>query len=160
VILLGSASVMPYRLEWGTYTTRFLIFAVLFTAATYGAVFAIDWIFSASVLLRALVSSVSWVVLLLVWARLLLVFPATAVERPISLMDSWRLTRRRKLLMFLIAIVYPAVIEFPLSWIPDSSTFGFLLSSALGTLTLIVTVILLSFAYQQIEKEQATDQEQ
>lgn len=150
VVLLGPSSVPRYRLEWRAHTTRFLMFAILLVAAVYAVAVAIfqDEDFT-------LVKILVWLVVIVVLARLLLVFPAAAVGRRMSLTDSWRLTRHRKLLMVLIFAVYPAVIELPLALIPDSSTVNYLVRSALGTVVLIVTVILLSFAYQQIVKEHA-----
>lgn len=153
VILLGPASVPRYRLEWGVHTTRFLVFAILFYAAGYALSFVGLRLGQGSALAAVLVSALAWGVVIFVGARLLLVFPAAAVGRPISLKDSWRLTRHRKFLMLLIAIVYPAVIDVPLSWIPSSTLLGYTARSVVSMLTLIVTVILLSFAYQQIQKE-------
>lgn len=150
VVLLGPSSVRRYRLEWAAHTTRFLTFAILLASAGYAAALVIFRVFEGA-FLKAFASFV----VIYVLARLLLVFPAAAVGRPISFMDSWKLTRHRKLLMVLIAIVYPTVIELPMALIPDSSTVYYLVRSVLAMVTLIVTVILLSFAYQQIGKEHA-----
>jgi hypothetical protein len=156
IILLGPSAVARYRLEWGTHTTWFLLLVMLLFATTY-----------AVTLTFAQLGRIGWLGAVVAWllvcgiavffvARLLLVFPAAAVGRPISFKESWRLTRHRKLLMILIVVVYPAIIEFPLSWIPTSSLLGYLVSSTLSMLALIVTVVLLSFAYQQIQKEDAS----
>ena len=160
IILLGPSSVPRYGIEWTRDTTRFFAWALVFTSVAY----AIVWILSRGFItdrvpdesfLLASVPSVVICVLLFTLARLLLVFPAAAVGQPITLRHSWQLTRQRKLLMFLIVVVYPILIALPARLISDTSTAGYLLSSIVSLLALVVTVILLSFAYQQIQKERA-----
>ena len=158
IVLLGASSVPRYGIEWARHTTRFFAFALSFTSAGYATAFILSWGFRTSepVALSFLPSmglTLGTWVLAFFLARLLLVFPAAAVGQPITLLRSWELTRQRQVLMFLIVIVYPILIGLPTYVISDSSTAGYLLRSVIELPALVVTVILLSFAYQQIQKE-------
>jgi len=59
--------------------------------------------------------------------------------------------------MFLITIVFPALIGVPAAVISDSSTAGYFLRSIISLPALVIIVILLSFAYQEIRKEHVVE---
>ena len=160
IILLGASSVPRYGIQWTRHTTRFFTLALFLTAASYATALILssstNWLFD-DLLLFTTIVSLGMLVLAFVIARLLLVFPAAAVGQPITLLHSWELTRRRKLLMFLITIVFPALIGVPAAVISDSSTAGYFLRSIISLPALVIIVILLSFAYQEIRKEHVVE---
>ena len=127
----------------------------MLTCLSYAAAFAISRGLDggAQMLMAFILVWLGWIFGI---ARLLLIFPAAAVGEPITLHDSWNLTRDRKALMCMVAIVYPTLVELPTQLIPDSSTIGYLLRTLTSFLALTITVIFLSFAYQQILKERAS----
>jgi len=92
-------------------------------------------------------------VLLYVWARLILVFPATAIDARLSLVGSWRLTQNHQL--FMVAVVFLMVVFMAIFqriaaiMIQPLPAFPILLP--LVTIPLgVVPIILLSMAYAEI----------
>ena len=157
IVLLGAASVPRYGVGWTRHTTIFFTFLLVLTSLSYAVAVAVSRSFEGA---GGFLLLIAFILVWLGWAfgiaRLLLVFPAAAVGEPITLTDSWNLTHDRKALMCLVAIVYPIFVDLPTRLIPESSTIGYLMRSLSSLLALTITVILLSFAYQQILKERAS----
>lgn len=98
-----------------------------------------------------LIQVVSWALVgLCAWvtARLSLVFPATAIDRPLSLLGSWRATQEHQGLMVFITMIFPLVLGAP-GWLfgePAHLGLRILLQLlSLVALTLVVTALSLTF---------------
>lgn len=99
-----------------------------------------------------LIQLVSWGLIgVCAWvtARLSLVFPAAALDRPLSLLESWRATQRHQGLMVFITMIFPLVLGAP-GWLfgdPASLPLRLLLQLvSLVTLTLVITALSLTYS--------------
>lgn len=87
--------------------------------------------------------------IILVAGRLGLVFPALAIDRPLTFTASWHLTARHPGLMVLAVIVIPALLTALLTLIPHIPV----ISTVLSLLMVAIQIALLSMVYQLIMDE-------
>lgn len=82
-------------------------------------------------------------------ARLSLIFPASAIDRPLTLVEAWRATQSHQSLMIFITLVLPLVLGLPMLLLgePNSTWLRIALQlPRLITLTLVVTALSLTYA--------------
>lgn len=89
-----------------------------------------------------------------VLGRISLVFPATAIDRPAGLTESWRMTQGNGWRMFVVVGLFPWLIDSVLSlvWREDATVVEETLLSLLGLVGFSMTIFALSFAYREIER--------
>lgn len=89
-------------------------------------------------------------------ARLSLIFPSIALDRPVSLSKAWRLTEHYGWDMFLIVVLYPVLLFMPVTVIfgllQSDHLFVKLLSDVFYILITMITITMLSLAYREIIK--------
>lgn len=92
--------------------------------------------------------------LLMCWfvPRFFLVFPGIAVDRGVTLKESWELTKNHQLHMFLIVILFPVLLGTPLVLL-EFLPYGLFLSNLISTLIIVVEVAALSLTYQHITRD-------
>lgn len=82
-------------------------------------------------------------------ARLSLIFPASAIDRPLTLMEAWRATGSHQSLMLFITLVLPLVLGLPTLLLGDPTSTWVRIAlqvPRLITLTLVVTALSLTYA--------------
>jgi len=79
-------------------------------------------------------------------ARLSLVFPSIAVEKPIRIRESWRITSKHHSLVFVLVFLVPTLLFLPVQFLPQDPIMAFL-GSVYYCFVLIFTVALLSKTY-------------
>ncbi|MCC5826170.1 hypothetical protein [Alkalimonas sp.] len=136
----GTASIMALP-SWGKRETAYIIRMigyVLIIACT------------AVLLLIPMLGWLLFVVALLILAgRFALVFPAIAVDYPISFRDSWHITSGHTLLMTLIVIILPVGLALPtlaLDYLP----YGFVLLPIVSVALTVLTIAALSEAFRYL----------
>lgn len=99
-------------------------------------------------------------IMLWVFSRLSLVFPAIAADRGVSFKLSWKLTRHHQLLMALIVILYPillSILALFLSLMLSLSGLPFffvnILMHLISMLVMVIVVATLSVSFREIYKE-------
>ena len=90
--------------------------------------------------------------MLWIFSRLSLIFPAIAIDHPLPLKTAWQLTARYQLLMSFVVIILPTILAVPIYLLADVPG-AFLITSFLSSLTTVITVIALSVAYRIIQRD-------
>jgi hypothetical protein len=112
--------------------------------------------------LKELMESKWWLVLIsvpawYVFARLSLVFPAIAVDRPFGITGAWNLSAGNGWRLFVVVCILPWVLSHALSLTYPSATdipfFWPVLFTTLGTLLLVFEVCALSLCYRSLGRE-------
>lgn len=139
----SSKALMP----WGKRETYFL-FCLL--ALMVGAVLIFGVMGIATMALSASYASIVGVpIVLYLFARVSLVFPAAAVDEGLTFTDSWRITENHQILVLAIVIGIPVLIGIVwvlLSYIPYSLVLNLLLDLVLG----VVGIGCLSLTYKEL----------
>ncbi len=145
MILLGPGAVP----EWGI--SRWSMRETFFTLHAVGLVLVVS-----PLGLLGIVPVVGWLLALIVacWliGRLSLVFPGIAIDQGVTFGLSWKLTRNRQMLMFLVVVIFPAMLFLPI-FLLELLPYTLILTSFLATLATIMTIAALSVAYKIIYKE-------
>ncbi len=146
IILLGPGAVPEWGIfKWSRRETRFALHMlglglVVIPAVILGFIPLIGGLIALGVIF--------WL-----FSRLSLVFPAIAIDHDASFRSSWELTRDRQMLMFLVVMVFPALLAIPayaLSFIP----YTFILTSSLTTFLTVFMVAALSVTYRLVCREE------
>ena len=142
VILLGPDSIPP----WGIY--KWSKRETLFIVHIFGLM-----LIMVPVLLLAFIPYIGWLVALcgMFWVagRFSLVFPGIAIDQGVSFGESWKLTEKYQLLMFLVVIVFPIIVSIPvflLQFLP----YAFFATSIFTAFATVFIVAALSVAYKII----------
>ena len=148
IILLGHNSVSEWELKsWSNRETTFFMHYSLLIAISYAGAYALPIIGLDG--FGMLLVIVAW---LWVWSRLSLVFPAIAVEKPLSFRGSWQLTKNYQLLMSFIVLVLPLFLAIPIV-ILNLLPFSFMTAPIFSALILVIAITALSIAYHAIKNE-------
>lgn len=145
VVLLGPGSVSPWGITSWTKRETFFVLHVIGLALLMIPIGIIGFVPVIGILVA---------LFLLCWitGRLSLVFPGIAVDKGVSFKASWEMTRNHQMLMFMVVILFPALLAIPafiLNFIPHT----FLLTSLLSTFVIVFQVAALSMAYQLISDD-------
>jgi len=149
VILLGPKSIPTWGLfKWTKRESFFALHAIglslmMIPAAVLGFIPFLGGV--------AALGLICWL-----FGRMSLVFPAIAIDQGVSFKLSWELTESHQMLMFLVIIVFPAVLLIPaylLSFLPYTFIATSIVISFLTTLSTIFTVAALSVSYKLICEE-------
>lgn len=148
IILLGNNSVSEWGIKsWSKRETTFFTHYSILIAISYSGVYTLPTIgFNSFGIFAALLA---W---LWVWSRLSLVFPAIAVEQPLSFRDSWNITKHYQLLMLFLVLILPILLAIPvmiLNLLPLSALTVPIASS----LNLVIAITTLSIAYHAIKHD-------
>ena len=139
IMLLGPGSVSRWgTISWGRRELRYALHAMglllmIIPVAALAAVPVVGLLLA--------VATVTWLV-----ARLGLVFPAIAIDRPFSFKDSWQLTANHQPLVLLVMVVNTVVLAIMPALLPHV----FLLSSVISLTMVVLQIGLLSMIYQWI----------
>jgi hypothetical protein len=92
-----------------------------------------------------------------VFARLSLMFPAVALDRPVSLGWSWRLTKRNGWRVFIVVAILPWIISelVALLYRGDATAAETVVLTFLGTALFAVEIAALSLSYRELTKDEA-----
>src|SRR6266567_1291080 len=95
---------------------------------------------------------------LYVFARLCLVFPATAVDRRVTLKWAWRLSKRNGWRLFLIVAVLPWVLSYLVTLFnrEKASVMETVAITSVGVAVLAFEIAALSLSYRELTREEAT----
>lgn len=146
VILLGEKSVSKWGIyKWSKRETYFFIhfFAllILFILFFIASMFILR---EAGVLVGVLFSAY-------MFSRYSLLFPATAIDKGLTLKSSWALSKNHKLLMIYIVVLIPAVFALPM-YLISQITDAFWVASIINSIATVYTISFLSIAYSEICK--------
>lgn len=148
IILLGHNSVSEWGLKsWSNRETTFFMHYSLLIAISYAGAYALPIIGLDG--FGMLLVIVAW---LWVWSRLSLVFPAIAVEQPLSFRGSWEITKNYQLLMSFIVLVLPLFLAIPIV-ILNLLPFSSMTAPIFSALILVIAITALSIAYHAIKNE-------
>ncbi|WP_041521842.1 hypothetical protein [Gilvimarinus agarilyticus] len=89
-------------------------------------------------------------------SRLSLVFPAIAVDQPISFAASWQRTQQHQKLMLLVVIIVPVLVG-TLSYLVGLVPYAYILGLLLWPVGLVFTVAMLSMAYLLIVQSEGIE---
>ena len=143
IVLLGSSSVSKWGLyKWTKRETYFFIHLILL-ALFCGLFYLTAFIHPASGMVIGALGSI----LLLV--RFSLIFPATAIDKGLTFVTSWSLSKNHKLLMLYIVIIVPILFALP-NFIAYQITDAFWVTSIINIIATIFTISFLSLAYNEI----------
>jgi hypothetical protein len=106
---------------------------------------------------RSWISFVAVLPVLYVVARLSLIFPATAVDRRVNLLWSWRLTQNNGWRLFLVVAVLPWAVSQAVDLFhrSDATALETLALALIGSATFAVEVAALSLSYRELTKDEA-----
>ncbi len=146
VVLIGSNSIPSWGIRaWGKRETSFFLHSI-------GVWFAIivPWLFLTTLVVpldSKIPMNLRFLPVLLIIARLSLVFPSIAINQKLSFRESWRLTKEHKFLVLFLVGVMPLLINLPAHFIPET-LIGTIFGSIFGCATTVVTVALLSKTFE------------
>ena len=94
---------------------------------------------------------------LYIFARLCLVFPATAVDRRVTLRWAWRLSERNGWRLFLVVAVLPWFLSYlvTLLYRDNASVIETVAITAIGVAVLAFEIAALSLSYRELTREEA-----
>ncbi len=147
IVILGPDSVPKWGItSWSLRETRFLLYL-------FGVAFGVAMLASFAVLLPqpiglALMAGVA----IVMFSALSLVFPAVALEHPISLQQAWAMAQGNFFPLIVCVWVFPICMVLPvvaLSLIPYTQPLTAILQLAAN----VLTVAALSLAYSEITKD-------
>ena len=93
---------------------------------------------------------------LLVVSRLSLVFPAAAVEQPLTIPEAWALSAPHQFPLLLMVSVVPALLGMLVSFGSTLVPVPFV-ASLLGLLLTVFTITMLSLSYSEVRRLEQTD---
>ena len=146
IILLGPDSIAEWGFkEWTMRATCFTLYLIVYLVPVF----------------FTLVPYIGWIIVVGGWcyiaSRLSLVFPAIAIDDDVSFKQSWNLTKKYKLLMFLVVVIAPALVGLSASLIGEmpfgAMPYTYVFASIYTSLGVIFIVILLSVTYRLIKQE-------
>lgn len=132
--------------EWSKRETSFALYIIGMALLSFP-------IYLISSLLGFLGIVIAVVLTSLIISRCSLVFPSVAIDKSISLEASWEFTKNYKLLMFLVVLVFPMLLNIPLTFIANKFSYAIVPISFMSTLSTVFTVAALSVSYKFITKE-------
>ena len=147
IILLGPDSIPEWGFkEWTMRATCFTLYSIVYLVPVFFAsVPHIGWIIAVGGVWCYIVG------------RLSLVFPAIAIDDDVSFKQSWNLTKKYKLLMFLVVVIAPALVGLSASLIGEvpfgAMPYRYVFASIYKSFGIIFIVILLSVTYRLIKQE-------
>ncbi|MEE2001863.1 hypothetical protein QWY20_10410 [Alkalimonas sp. MEB108] len=136
----GTASMMALP-SWGKRETAYLLRLI-----GYALIIACAAILMLIPMLGGLLFVVALLILL---GRFALVFPAIAVDYPISFRDSWHITSGHTLLMVLIVAILPVGLALPMLVI-EYLPYGFLLLPIVSVAMTVLTIAALSETFRYL----------
>ncbi|MDO3386134.1 hypothetical protein QWI17_09830 [Gilvimarinus sp. SDUM040013] len=151
LVLLGPASLSRWGIvRWTWIETKFLIrFVVLSFAIFIPIILLVSTI--PGIIVGALLA-------LLLASRLSLVFPAIAIDKRMSFIESWRLTKNHFVLMMTVIVLLPILFGATV-YIFQFMPYGYFLSIPLYLLFIVYEVVALSLSYHLIIDESKVDAE-
>jgi hypothetical protein len=167
LVLLDTASVASrFVPRWSRRETRFLFFlaavSILCTVAVIAPYILVltllgPWLGSSTESWPSWVSLVIIVPVYYLFARLCLVFPATAIDRKVDLKWTWRLTRGNGWRLFVVVGVLPLLISktTELFYRVNATVFETVILTLLGIALFAVEIAALSLSYRELTKEEA-----
>ncbi len=165
IVLMGENSVPPFGIrKWEMRETRFLgwvigiYFTAFFALVCMGVISTIllSVLGNVGLSLVQLMYLVITVLVLYMMSRLIMVFPATAIDERPSIRWSWELTNNNGWRLFLIAAVLPAVTAFFQAMLEreNSTMMENIGLTALTFVMIVVEVSALSLAYKAFRENQ------
>lgn len=161
IILIGTyQKSITHIFSWGWRETKFLLYTYGVYLIALLPLLMFFWFMEeqdgfngklpvGTILLIVLLIIYAWVV-----SRFSLVLPAVAIDKPLSLIESWRLTSKYHLqicvAVFVVPILISIVINFMISKVPFLGFVEYIFSS----LVTVYTVALLSVAYEMAVKDE------
>lgn len=130
---------------WGRRETQFLSRLLVLVIGGSLLVLGLVWV-------APIIGLLGYIFISYVGARLSLVFPATAIDDPLTFSGSWELSNKHQFLIVGIVLGVPILftaIERLLEVIPNSSILVLLVGSCLG----VITIGCLSKVFQQVMNE-------
>ncbi|CAA6803110.1 MAG: Unknown protein [uncultured Campylobacterales bacterium] len=148
IVLLNEEKSFLSFLSWGKKEFMFVFYAGLITFASALIVgISLPFFNFEQIFLSVIPLSVIFLVLYTI-PRFILLFPATAVEKYISLKESWNLTEDNKFLMIFTCWLLPIFFTVPIFLL--LSILPLVLLQTLSVLTMIATVSFSAEAYKLI----------
>lgn len=142
VVILGPESVDLWGItSWSKRETNFLIHIVLLSAVS--VIFLAPFSFHPHLALIAGVV-VSWYA-----SRFFLVFPAIATDNKISFRESWELTKKCHLFIFLVIIVFPILLAIP-NYLTNYLPYAYFINLLITPLILLFEIAALSLTFKMI----------
>ena len=149
IIVLGADAVPRWGINsWSTRETRFTLYAL-------GLLLAVIIVTSFAVAIGPFGPLLLLPVLLVLGSSLVLVFPAAALDEPISLAQAWQLAQGNFLPLITVVWLVPTVCALPMVAVLLLGGAMFLLAP-LQILVTVITVSALSIAYAEIKRAHAT----
>lgn len=149
IVILGPQSVGPWGItSWSKRETTFVIYFVLLWVLV--GILITLFSFHPYVTLIAL--------LLVLWysSRLFLVFPAIAIDKKISFHESWELTKKCHLFIFLVVVVFPILLAIP-NYLTSFLPYTYFIDLLLTPLILVFEIAALSLTYKMITDIASSD---
>ncbi|MBW1746626.1 MAG: hypothetical protein JRJ25_10155 [Deltaproteobacteria bacterium] len=145
IILLGPDSIPEWGFKkWTMRATCFTLYSIVYIVP----------VFFASVPYIGIIAVGVWCYIA---GRLSLVFPAIAIDDDVSFKQSWNLTKKYNLLMFLVVVIAPALLGLSASLIGKvpfgAMPYTYVFASIYTSFGIIFIVILLSVTYRLIKQE-------
>lgn len=140
-----------FMVDWSQRETRFLVYSIgigLGTALIMVVGFAptfLEWDEDLSSTLSTIIIFMSIALALWVASRLVLVLPAVAVDFPLTIKDSWELTRGHQWLMIGAIYLIPTLMSLPTSVIDLP-----VVNETIAMILLVIEVSMLSAAFRMI----------
>jgi hypothetical protein len=169
LVLLDTASVAArFVPRWSWRETRFFFFlaavSILCTVAVIAPSILVltllsPWLGSSNESWPPWVSFALVVPVYYLFARLCLVFPATAIDRKVDLKWTWRLTRGNGWRLFVVVGVLPLVIKkiVELFYRENATPFETVILTLLGIALFAVEIAALSLSYRELTKKEGVE---
>lgn len=144
ILLLGDQSVPAWGLQvWGRRETLFLL-QVLLVSFCMVPLLLFSALPGIGVLLA--IAAGLWVV-----ARLSLVFPAAAIDQPLTIPQAWQMSEPHQVPLLLTVSVFPALLGIAVALVSTAISLPFV-ASLLGLLLTIFTITALSLSYSEVRR--------
>lgn len=144
ILLLGDQSVPLWGLRvWGRRETLFLL-QVIVVSLCMMPLLLLAALPGIGVLLA--IGAGLWVV-----SRLSLVFPAAAIEEPLTIPEAWALSAPHQMPLLLTVSLFPALVGIPIAIAAGAIPVPFL-ASILGLLVTVFTITALSLSYSEVRR--------
>jgi hypothetical protein len=145
VMLLGPESISEWGLpKWTWRETRFVFYMI-------GIVLAVI-----PIMILAIIPFIGVFIALFLagWlmSRFSLVFPGIAVDHEASFGESWVMTEKHQLLMFLVVLVFPVLLAIP-TYLVERAVPFYMLSAVVSTFLIVFEVTALSLAYKAFSEK-------
>lgn len=150
ILLLGSKSVPVWGVSgWTMRESYFLIHMVALIILVMAAL-------AATLVSMPVGLALTLYVCVYLFARLSLVFPASAIGHGVTFATSWKLTRKHQLTMVFLMIFGPLIYGIPV-YIVSSLPYGDILAVTLDVIGTVFLVGMLSVAYSEIYQYEYAD---